>query len=69
MSLLFNMLSSLVHTISVLYCARLCMKFSRGIPNFLEEISLLSHPVVYLCFFSLIPEEGFLISPCYSLEL
>ena len=44
------------------------MKCSLGISNFLEEISSLSHSIV-LCFFSLITEEGFLISPCYSLEL
>ena len=36
---------------------------------FLEEISSLSHSVVFLYFFALIAEEGFLISPCYSLEL
>ena len=36
---------------------------------FLEEISSLSHSVVFLCFFALIAEEGFLISSCYSLEL
>ena len=30
--------------------------------------SSLSHSVVFLCFFALITEEGF-ISPCYSLEL
>ena len=46
-----------------------CMKCSRGISNFLEEISSLSHSVVCLYFFALIAEEGFLISPCYSLEL
>ena len=45
------------------------MKWSLGISNFLEEISSLSHSVVFLYFFALIPEEGFLISPCYSLEL
>ena len=46
------------------------MKCSFGIPNFLEEISSLSHSVVFLYFFSaLITEEGFLISPSYSLEL
>ena len=33
-----------------------------------EEISSLSHSVVFLYFFALIAEEGFLISPCYSLE-
>ena len=45
------------------------MKCSLGISNFLEEISGLSHPIVFLYFFALITEEGFLISPCYSLEL
>ena len=57
------------HTISVLYWAHLCMKCSLGISNFLEEISSLSHSVVSLYFFTRIPEEGFLISPCDSLEL
>ena len=45
------------------------MKCSLGISNFLEEISSLSHSIVFLSFFALITEEGFLISPCYSLEL
>ena len=36
--------------------------------NFPEEISSLSHSVVFLYFFALIAEEGF-ISSCYSLEL
>ena len=45
------------------------MKCSLGISNFLEEISSFSHSVVFLYFFALITEEGFLISPCYSLEL
>ena len=58
-----------VHTISVLYSAHLCMKCSLGISNFLEEISSLPHSIVFLYFFSLLTEEGFLISPCYSLEL
>ena len=44
------------------------MKCSPGISNFLEEISSLSCSVVFLCFFALITEEAFLISPCYSLE-
>ena len=39
------------------------------ISNFLEEISSLSHSIVFLYFFVLITEEGFLISLCYSLEL
>ena len=45
------------------------MKCSLGISNFLEEISSLSHSVVFLYFFALITEEDFLISSCYSLEL
>ena len=35
---------------------------------FLEEI-FLSHSVVFLYFFAFFAEEGFLISPCHSLEL
>ena len=54
--------------ISVLYWAHLCMKCSLGISNFLEEISSLSHSIVFLYFFALITEEGFLFSPCYSLN-
>ena len=40
-----------VHTISVLYCAHVCMKYSLCISVFLEEISSLSHSIVfhYLC--------------------
>ena len=45
------------------------MKYSLGISNFLEEISSLSHSIVFLYFLALITEEGFLSSPCYSLEL
>ena len=45
------------------------MKFSLGISNFLEEISSLPHSIVFLYFFALITEEGFLISPCYYLKL
>ena len=37
------------------------------VSNFLEEISSPSHSVVFLYSFALIAEEGFLISPCYSL--
>ena len=58
-----------VRTISVLYWAHLRMKCSLGISNFLDEISSLSHSVVFLYFFAFITEEGFLISPFYSLEL
>ena len=45
------------------------MKCSLGISNFLEEISSLSYSIVSLYFFALITEEGFLISPSYSLKL
>ena len=45
------------------------MKCFLGISNFLGEISSLSHSIVFLYFFALITYEGFLISPCYSLEL
>ena len=45
------------------------MKCSLGISNFLEEISSFSPSIIFLNFFALIAEEGFLISPCYSLEL
>ena len=38
------------------------MKCSLGISNLLEEISSLSHSVVFLYFFALIAEEGFFIS-------
>ena len=48
---------------SVLYCTHLYMKCSLGISSFLEEISSLSHPIVFLYFFALITEEGFLILP------
>ena len=46
--------------------------FAWNIPfvsNFLEEIPSFSHSVVFLYFFALITKEGFLISPCCSLEL
>ena len=42
---------------------------SLGTSNFLEEISSLSHSIVFLYFFALITEEGFLISPGYSLKI
>ena len=45
------------------------MKCFLGISNFLEDISKFSHSVVFLYFFALITEDGFLISPRYSLEL
>ena len=36
------------------------MKCSRGVSNFLEELSNLSHSIVFLYFFALITEEIFL---------
>ena len=45
------------------------MKRSLGMSNFLEAISSLSHSIVFFYFFALITEEGFIISPSYSLEL
>ena len=45
------------------------MECSLGMSNFLVAISSLSHSTIFLYFFALITEEGFLISPCYSLEL
>ena len=47
--------------------AHLCMKCSLDSSNFLEEISSLSHSIIFLYFCALITEEVF-ISPCYSLE-
>ena len=41
------------------------MKCSLEISHFLERISILSHFIVFLYFFALITEEGFLLSPCY----
>ena len=45
------------------------MKCSLSISYFVEEISSLSHSIVFLYFFALFTEEDFLFSPCYSLEL
>ena len=44
------------------------MKCTLGISNFLEEVSSLSPSIVFLYFFALSTEEGFLISPYNSLE-
>ena len=56
-------------SVSVLYYAHLWAKCSLDISNFPEEISSLPHSIVFLYFFALIIEEGFLISSCSSLEL
>jgi len=50
-------------------CHCLLQKCSLGISNFLEEISSLSHSIVFLYLFALITLEDFLMSPFYSLEL
>ena len=44
-------------------------KCSLDTPNFLDEITSLSHSIVFLYFFALITQAGFLISLFYSLEL
>ena len=44
-------------------CSLVVSNFLEEISNFLEEIASLSHSVVFLYFFALIAEEGFLISP------
>ena len=45
---LFLIPSASVRSISILYCAHLCMKCSLGISHFLEEMSSLSHSIVFL---------------------
>ena len=67
---LFLMYSASVRSITFpSFSAHLSMRSSPGISNFLEEISSLSHSIVFLYFFALITEEVFLVSPCYYLEL
>ena len=68
-SWLYGSWRSFLYSFSVLNYAHLSMKYSLAISNFLEEISSLSHSIVFLYLFALITEEGFLIFPCYSLEL
>ena len=53
-------------SVSVPYCAYLCMTHSLGISNFLEEISSLSHSIVFLYFFVLITEEVIKYIPFYG---
>ena len=67
---LFLISSASVRSIAFLfYCTHLCMRCSLGTSNYLEEISDLSHSIIFLCFFALITEEGFFLSLCCSLEL
>ena len=56
-------------TISVVYRAHPCMKYSLDISSFLADISSLSHSIVFFYFFALFIEEGLFSSPCYFLEL
>ena len=66
---LFLVSSTSVKSIS--FCPLLCPSLHEIFPgssNFLEKISNLSHSVVFLYFFALTTEEGF-ISSCYSLQL
>ena len=58
----------LVLTISFLYHAHPCTKYSLGISNFLEEISSLLHSIGLL-FHCIVRLEAFLISHCFSLKL
>ena len=50
---------------SILFLSSIVLNFawSLGISNFLQEISSLFHSIVFLYFFALITEEGFLILP------
>ena len=51
------------------FCPLSCPSLHEMFPwysDFLEEISSLSHSIVFLYFFALISEEGFLICLCYS---
>ena len=45
------------------------MKYFLDISNYPEEISSLSHSIVFLYLFELVTEEDLFISPCYSLEV
>ena len=45
------------------------MQCSHDISNFLEDISNVSHSIVFLYLFPLFIAKGHLISPCSSLEL
>ena len=51
------------------YIEELYKKYLHDQDNHDGVITNLSHSLVFLYFFALIAKEGFLISPCYSLEL
>ena len=48
-----------VFAVSALYTAHTCMKYSLDISSFLEEISSLSHSIVFLYFFALFIKKAF----------
>ena len=61
--------SASIRTItSVLFLCHPSMKYSLCIANFLEEISSVSHSIVFLYFFALITEECFRIYPVIQTE-
>ena len=61
--------ASIKSSLFSLYHAHPWLKCLFAISNFLEEISSLSHSIAFLYFLALFIKEGFLISPCYSLQL
>ena len=67
-----NFLISYTSVRSIPFLSLIVLIFAHNVPLvfliFLTRSSL-SHSIVSLYFFALITEEGFLISPCYSLEL
>ena len=48
------------------FCAHLCMKCSLGISHFLEEISSLSHSIIFLYFFALIIQDLLLLAVLWN---
>ena len=65
-------LMSSVSVRSILFLSFIVPAFAWTIPLvslIFLKISSLSHSIIFFYFFALITEEGFLISPCYSLEL
>jgi len=67
---LFLISSASVRSIPFLSCIEPIFAWNISLVSlFFEEISSLYRSIVFLYFFALITEEGFLFSPCYSLEL
>ena len=57
---LFLISSASVGPYRILYCAHLCMKCSLGISYFLEELSSLSHSIVFFYFSALVLRKALL---------